>query len=342
MGIQMMMRFCMFVLLLVEVVVNASVTDHNQEAHKALCDVLRAAVNKWEGVRRTASPLKEALRKTIFGKNGGDTDISSGLQMPTDYKPPDTEGKKKPNTRKHWCGACGSGSQNHYPGESAPHDLVCLCTPGEFGHPVNDGEKTLCGQSKGAWGENQKGWHTELFNDNEKEREYLNQTWGKIVKDCSQNGNENNLETALKTFTDKLESLKGNQYLGIHNSNSDCSGTAYGGLCVLYATKCEKKPWFEELKDAIQKEKEEMEQQKNLAKAEKQEKLKAMKGLQNTPQKSTQNPQPTQRDSQSPQTEEPDDSPRAEQVISNMNATIEEDSSTIMYPFWLLLVFLYN
>ncbi|CCD13086.1 Variant surface glycoprotein [Trypanosoma congolense IL3000] len=313
--------------------------DYNKDAHKALCDVLNAAVRKWEDVKHSESPMKEALRKIIFGKSGGNTDVPSGLQFPNDYNSANENERKNPNSRKNWCGACGGEEQKHYPGESAPHDLVCLCTPGEKGWPIKsqNGEK-LCGKTRHTWGSDvsNKGWYT-AWSDHDQEREYLNKTWSEIVTKCLNTEDRIDLDTALRTFMEEI-TRQNEHRLG--EGTYDCDGKTGVGACVLYTPQCKKKTWWTELEKALQKEKDELEKQK--LSGDKEQKLSSSKGLQTTPQKSTQNPQPTQRDSQSPQTDNSDDPPRAEQVISNINATIEEDSSTIILPFWLLLVFLYN
>ncbi|CCD16588.1 Variant surface glycoprotein [Trypanosoma congolense IL3000] len=321
-------------------------TNHNGEPHRALCDVMHAAAAKWKKIKNFDSPLKKALEKTIFGKHGGNVITPSELQMPGDYKKPENEDTK--NTRKNWCGSCETEGQKHYSGESATHDLVCLCVPGQNMWPMKSQEETLCGKSKEAWTKDgdKEGWYTNIISEKDLKTQHLTATWGTIVKECLKEDGGKDLEAALKNFKDNLRQKNGNQYLGNHTDDYDCGG-AYGySLCVKYTQQCEKNSWWKKLEDAIKKDKEEMEKKnadgKKTESLENGQKLKVSNGPQTDPEKSSQNPQPISRVSQSPQTEEHEDPPRAEQVISNINATIEEDSSTIICPFWLLLVFLYN
>ncbi|CCD17251.1 Variant surface glycoprotein [Trypanosoma congolense IL3000] len=323
--------------------VSGNGAKHNEEHHGTLCEVLKAVTAKWGEVkeRDSSDPLKKALHKTIFG-NMSATEKVSELKFPKDYYPSVTEEKVEPNSRKYWCGLCGRPGQKHYPGESATHDLVCLCTPGEFGHPVNGGgEKKLCGQSQGTWGADKKGWHTELFNDNEKERKHLSETWNKIIKDCLQSGNGDDLDTALKKFTDKLRSLNGNQYLGDHSDTSDCSGTAYGGVCVKYPLECVKNSWWKELEKATRKAKENR-QNKDKEKiisesSEKGQKWKTLKGQQKTSEKTVQTPQPTPGVALLPKTEEAHNPQTVEKLLANISATHDENSSPIIKPHWFLM-----
>ncbi|CCD16995.1 Variant surface glycoprotein [Trypanosoma congolense IL3000] len=314
------------------------VTNHNEHAHKALCDVLRAAVSKWVTVKDSESPLKPALVKTIFGNRGDSKITPIELPIPEDYTKPVENDIQ--NTRKKLCGLCENKGQKHYPGDSAPHDLVCLCTPGQTAWPIKSGgRQKLCGEPQSAWesvDNVEKGWFTG-WSDTDKGKKYINKTWTRIAKKCLENGDGHDLGKALEHFKNEL--WKNNKYLG--KEALDCDGMYGSGVCVKYPSNCETKTWWHELEEAIPKHKE-WEARQNLA-AEKENQLKAPNGPQTAPQKRTQSRQPTPRSvSMSPQNEESQEQPRAEQVISNMNATIEEDSSTIIYPFWLLLVLLYN
>ncbi|CCD12590.1 Variant surface glycoprotein [Trypanosoma congolense IL3000] len=345
-----MMKTCILVMMVISVGVcsdPSSTKNHNGEEHRALCDVLKAAANKWESVKDSESPMKKALKKTIFGENSGYIDISSRLQMPADYNPPNNDGKQKPNTRKHWCGACGTGSQNHHPGESAPHDLLCICTPGQLAYPLNGANNvsTLCGQNRSTWESSESGingWYTG-WEGGEKDngREHTKNTWLKIVQNCLEGEGSYNLKSVLTKFTNKVRESSERR---IGEVKSDCDGKVGYGVCVLYPQDCEKKSWWYQLEEAIHAhEKWEADQTKlETEKKQNSKSFEVTEAKQISVKTPSQNPQPTTSVSQSPQTEETQEPPRAEQVISNMNATIEEESSTIIYPFWLLLVFLYN
>ncbi|CCD12903.1 Variant surface glycoprotein [Trypanosoma congolense IL3000] len=335
----MMLKYWMVIFFEVIVVGFADVgsTNHNGDAHRALCDVLKAAVSELEDVKDSESPMKDALRKTIFGDISA-AQTASRLEMPGEYTKPEKNDKE--NTRKMWCGTCGSGAQKHYPGESATHDLLCLCTPGQHGWPMKSfhGE-TICGQSHHTLGNgvSNKWWYT-AWSDHDQEREHLNKTWSDIVVTCLHTDDRIDLDTALRTF---METITKNKEHRLGEGGFDCDGKTGVGVCVFYPPGCTRKTWWHELEKAIPKHKEWEAKQKSAT--EKEMKLSSSQGRQTAQQKNTQSRQPTPTSvSQSPQAEESDGPPRAEQVISNINATIEEDSSTIIYPFWLLLVFLYN
>ncbi|CCD12527.1 unnamed protein product, partial [Trypanosoma congolense IL3000] len=140
--------------------------EHNKEEHARLCNLLMAAVNKWEEVktRESTDPLKRALGKTLFGnENGGEMgDLKGGL--PKDYEK--VEGEL--SLRLTWCGlpqeSATGKKKPRWPGHSAPHDLLCLCTTGQDGYPFNEvgsdsGTATmLCGKPKEALGGGSDGW----------------------------------------------------------------------------------------------------------------------------------------------------------------------------------------
>ncbi|CCD14405.1 Variant surface glycoprotein [Trypanosoma congolense IL3000] len=328
----------------VGVCANPSATkNYNEEEHKTLCDLLKAASSKWKSVKNSDSPMKKALEKAVFGESVA-AQTASGFEMPGEYtKQEDSDDKSK---RKNWCGTCSSEDKKHYPGESATHDLLCLCTPGQLAYPLNGANNvsTLCGKTRSTWGGSGNGmnvWYTD-FGDNGHGKEYLTKTWTEIITVCLKSADEINLETALKTFTDKIKPINTHKYLGEHKDEPDCSGIPGQGVCVKYCPNDpQHKPWWARLEDAIQKDKEESERQKSKA-SEKGQKLKASNRPQTTPEKSAQSAKPAPRASKSSQTEETQGPQRAEQVISNINSTIEEDSSTIILPFWLLLAALSN
>ncbi|CCD16364.1 unnamed protein product [Trypanosoma congolense IL3000] len=162
--------------------------DHNGAEHKALCDVLKAAATKWgNGGQGLSESLRSALAHTIFGKDGNQNLhhlIGGGL--PVDYK----KGISG-SSRVYLCGLprkeneYGDKLQMRFPGHSALHDLLCVCTPGPLGWPLNGtGGKTskdkLCGQEKDTFLKSGKqGWDS--IGNGEKQME---ETWKNITLPC--------------------------------------------------------------------------------------------------------------------------------------------------------------
>ncbi|CCD14337.1 Variant surface glycoprotein [Trypanosoma congolense IL3000] len=337
-----------FGLLLVTVILvfveSEDMRDYNKDDYKLLCDLIGAAVKKWGEVRESGGPLRDALKRTLFGKESENNDLSK-LNFPEDYTKK-VDGDLK-NSRKHWCGGCTEVGQKHHPGESALHDLVCLCAPGQYGWPISgDDEKKLCGKNQSNWiltGGEMKGWYTVFLGEKDQEREQMSETWETIIKDCVRGGDGNDLQTALQAITEKTRKV-GVQYLGKHGSGYSCGGTAGDGVCVRYPPECVRNTWWKELEDAIMKYKEESEkedtEQKKSESSEKGQKLKASKGEHKAQRQSSHSPQPASRVSFSPQTE--GDTPQeAEKLISNITGKHREDSSLLTMPqrfLWAVLL----
>ncbi|CCD12688.1 Variant surface glycoprotein [Trypanosoma congolense IL3000] len=315
---------------------HSEIDNHNVDEHDKLCAFLQAAVAKYNEVKHSGSPLARGLRKAIFGVSDSNGKTPSDLRMPEDYNKPEDQDTE--NTRKNWCGLCENNGQKHYPGESAPHDLVCLCTTGQNGHPISGrGKKKLCGKTGDELGSaGKQGWYTELFKDVDKGNNQIKSTWNTIVTACLQDGNGKNFETALKTFTQKLERVENQSQLLLGNKKDGkvCSGVPSEGVCVLYHLQCARKPWWKELEEAIpEHEKWELEK---LAE-EKEQKLKDSKGPQTATEKLDQTLQPTLRVYNTPQNDETHDHLKAEKLIANITSTQKEDGSQIIRSQWLFL-----
>ncbi|CCD16036.1 unnamed protein product [Trypanosoma congolense IL3000] len=125
-------------------------SDHDAGSHRRLCDLLQAAIKKWEVVKNEnkEGPLHKALEKTIFGKEGGGKELEKLRRgLPEDYH------TGANGQRANWCGKLYSSEERvvlvRWPGHSAPHDLMCLCTRGEnlwLTTTQRSGTDTLCGQ----------------------------------------------------------------------------------------------------------------------------------------------------------------------------------------------------
>ncbi|CCD12524.1 Variant surface glycoprotein [Trypanosoma congolense IL3000] len=241
--------------------------DHNKEAHRALCDVLKAAANKWESVKDSDSPLKQALGRTIFGNKSGGNLETLGKIIPKDYE-------KVVNhsvSRALWCGQPYDNPHNQprWPGHSAPHDLVCLCTTGKNGYPLNeDNSKQLCGKTlSDLGGETSQGWSQQGSGKSQVEA-----TWNSVTSEClSGNVPETSLQNAMDALKQILvrnpngETQYGNrELLGEGGSGKyPCGGS--NQVCVMYynaAGTVEHKPWWVALEKEINNEEQRQQQKK--------------------------------------------------------------------------------
>ncbi|CCD15157.1 Variant surface glycoprotein [Trypanosoma congolense IL3000] len=328
--------------------------DHNGDAHNALCALLKAAVTKWgNGGQDLSEPLKKALGRTLFGnERGGDVTSLKG-DLPEDYK--NEEGKLP--LRFTWCGRPLEGATEKknawWPGHSAPHDLVCLCTTGKTGYPFNDvgsgsGTDTkLCGQPKEALGGGSDGWASSGGTIQQ-----INATWVNITQKCLEAAkNGKNLKDALGDFLKKLKKAPREKYperyqLGEGTSDEYACGGG-GTICVMYyndTTVTQQQhaiPWWTELEEAIN----------NQAYTEQEQKKSEEK-----PKKEGQNQHHTQKHEntqpqQAPRTaalkQATPDKQGAEQEnpenISNPIATLEDTSGTVIIPpcIWFLNALLF-
>ncbi|CCD13265.1 Variant surface glycoprotein [Trypanosoma congolense IL3000] len=262
----MMLMKIWFVMIMMAVGVGAqeTETDHNKDAHAALCDLLQAVVSKWRnGGSELSEPLKTALHRTIFGnESGGNLEILRNA-LPTAYKSEDAsrifscgEPRENPYHR---------GNQARWPGHSAPHDMLCLCTVGHGGLPLNGGDpnsKKLCGKNKNDLGasENQ-GWGT--GQEDRRGEKQMEATWDNVTKKCLEDdGRGGDWKDAMYHFIEKLNHKedveKGNKYrLGEGEFESyTCSGNI--NVCVMYhkntdATKHNYPiPWWSYLKQVLE------------------------------------------------------------------------------------------
>ncbi|CCD13803.1 Variant surface glycoprotein [Trypanosoma congolense IL3000] len=284
-----MMQYWIVVMLFVGIgKAEDSEKDHNGDAHQALCDVLKEAVGKWgDGGKHLSEPLQKALGKTIFGKKSvGETVESLRGKLPDDYE----KVKDLLSQRYFWCGESkqeGESSGINPPrrsGHSAPHDMICLCTPGDGGWPLSGTEgskKILCGRGSEEFDvkRDKEGWGISRQGKNQ-----IIATWNVVVTECLKpNGEGTKLKDALEAFIKKLSTLVTGihpyQSLGKGNfiSNYSCSGTETQGVCVKYYP--EEKlaiPWWKDLRQAIEadelekKEKEESEKRKKEAQKQRQ------------------------------------------------------------------------
>ncbi|CCD14442.1 Variant surface glycoprotein [Trypanosoma congolense IL3000] len=235
------MKLWMVFLMGLWVPVNGDEKNHNGEDHHVLCGLLGVAVHKWKTTNNPTA--KEALAQSIFGNtNGGDLDgLSKGL--PPEYH--------KPGNRQNWCGTCADSNRKHYPGNSIPHDLLCLCTVGENGYPfIEHGSiKQLCGQNarelgceqdagnpKGCHNGNGHGWSDSKYDD--QARKHLNATWNAVVTTCLGKELKHDVEKTRKTL---LEKLKVGEYSSPvwARSHHRCSGVN-GDVCVSYGSQCDR------------------------------------------------------------------------------------------------------
>ncbi|CCD11799.1 Variant surface glycoprotein [Trypanosoma congolense IL3000] len=261
-----MMKFCtmsMVVMVVLEVSARSGDTGakkhHNKDEHSRLCAVLNAAAHKWSEVhtREPADPLRKALGRTIFGdENGGDLGSLKG-ELPGDYKGVE----KIRDSRASWCGEPHEGGYNgenqaRWSGHSAPHNMICLCTLGNLGWPLNesdDNQDTLCGKTEEDLGGGKEGWSDK---DQDKGEKQIQATWFNVTKECLQDGKENNLKDALDTFVSKLELIPDgdfypNRYRLGDNGVGSYPCTGNGQACVMYFPTMDPKPWWKDLEAAI-------------------------------------------------------------------------------------------
>ncbi|CCD15464.1 Variant surface glycoprotein [Trypanosoma congolense IL3000] len=277
-----MMFKCLIVVVMSVVVVGAQEEekkDHNGPQHKALCDLMKAAVGKWgrsgEGL---SEPLKKALGRTIFGKHDGG-DLADLKGLPTDYN--NVEGTL--SSRGTWCGNPYEAPEfinapTRWSGHSGPHGLLCLCTVGEKGWPLNEsknGIDKLCGLGKNALAaEDNEGWGYTGHQGNK----HVTAAWAKIVTPCLQSSGMEDLKQALKTFLGKLVNKSNKEYTnryqlgeGEPSEYDGCTGSEKKGVCVLYynTTGIQKPmPWWVDLQNALPEE-EKFQEEKRRAEEEK-------------------------------------------------------------------------
>ncbi|CCD14128.1 unnamed protein product [Trypanosoma congolense IL3000] len=174
------MRVRLVVMVSCVALVGGNKEHYNKEEHILLCEVLGAAVKRWgkNGENVTDQKVREALMQTIYGENE-QKENPSKLNFPEEYGSSVDENSH--NHRFEWCGTCAG---KHYPGESATHDLPCLCTLGPDGIP-NKTDDTLCGKKANELRAQQQ--ERMRFGPNS---QALKNTWEIIVKSCPKTGGE--------------------------------------------------------------------------------------------------------------------------------------------------------
>ncbi|CCD15048.1 Variant surface glycoprotein [Trypanosoma congolense IL3000] len=317
--------------------------DHNKEAHQALCDLLKAAVKSWgEGGASLPAKLKTALEKTIFGSDGGENDLGKiKAELPKVYQ------KVNSNVLSRVV-LCGQpllddmrDNQARWSGHSAPHDLLCLCTPGNSGWPLNlSGNEKLCGKEKSVWGNRNAGWTSGGQGKDE-----MIATWTNVTRECLEDdGRTGDLQKALDDFKAKLKQKssdvpKGMYRLGTSKSDDyPCSGN--GKICVIYHIPAKPEhsmPWWMDLEKALQIGEDQKEKQK---KTEEEKRAKDDQKQQKTQRQGKAQAEHTPRTAALKSTKQ--DTTDNEQInpenTSNPIATLEDTSSTpISLPSsWLL------
>ncbi|CCD12001.1 Variant surface glycoprotein [Trypanosoma congolense IL3000] len=253
-----MVKYLMVMMVAVGVCASSDEKNHNGEEHLALCSVLSAAVTIFQS-GRGGPTLQKALRRALFGKENGVGDISTLLaELPRTHH--------NPESRKSWCGECRYYG-DPYPGWSIPHDLLCLCTVGENGHPFNSygSVSQLCGRSVTELGCDHgqrdechtgqgKGWSTS--STGESARRHVEATWESVVKTCLKKGLNLTVEEARKTLGEKL-TVEEHRSAAWERSHYYCGGDfSGGGICVSYNL-CGKNGylkqphWLEDVYDAL-------------------------------------------------------------------------------------------
>ncbi|CCD15234.1 Variant surface glycoprotein [Trypanosoma congolense IL3000] len=244
------MKFLFFLVVVIfGVAASEDETNHNGPQHKALCDLMKAAVGKWgDGGKGLSEPMSKALNRTIFGKEGGGDITELRKQLPNFYD------EVLEGNANRFMSCVGRQS-----GQSAPYDMVCLCTAGEKGWPLSEsGIGALCGQPKDTLGSGNEGWSDE---ERKKGEKGLNATWRNVVTPCLEGGIGKDLKEALETFKGKLVN-KSDEFLpdmyqlgeGKPDHNGACTGSKKYGVCVMYynGTKTmDHRPWWVDLQNAI-------------------------------------------------------------------------------------------
>ncbi|CCD15235.1 Variant surface glycoprotein [Trypanosoma congolense IL3000] len=293
-----MMKFwTVVIVIVVGVAASAVEKNHNGAQHKALCDLMKAAVGRWgEGGKNLSESMSKALNRTIFGNEGGGDITELRKQLPNFYD----EVLKGNAARRTACGVQESG-------QSAPYDMVCLCTKGHNGWPLNEsGIETLCGKPKTALGGGDEGWSDEDWSDDEwsdkdrkKRQKELSATWSNVVSPCLEGDIGKDLKKSLETFKEQLVN-KSDKFVpdmyqlgkGEPESYSACTGTRKTGVCVMYyngTQKIDQRPWWEDLEKAIPQEETFQEEKK---KREEEERRKKEEAEQDIPQTAAQTSAP--------------------------------------------------
>ncbi|CCD17316.1 Variant surface glycoprotein [Trypanosoma congolense IL3000] len=269
-----MMKFWIVVMVFVELVsAESGDTDHNRAQHDAICTLLQIAVDKWvSGGASLTEPLRTALEKTIFGEGVEPKIETLKSGLPAGY----ATVVDQFDSRSVACGQphydIGDGQILHqvrWSGHSATHDLVCLCTVGDGGWPLNETSiNNLCGKTlSDLGGEEKKGWHGEGSG-----KPQIEATWKNVTVPCLKEEKGKDLKQTLSDFLRKLENKSIHAYPNRYQLGKGepgeiyaCTGSPLRGVCVEYynsTTTLYPLPWWSELEKAIQKDEEIQEQKK--------------------------------------------------------------------------------
>ncbi|CCD14660.1 Variant surface glycoprotein [Trypanosoma congolense IL3000] len=323
---------------------SADEKNHNGPQHSALCGLLKIAVHKWIELKSSGSdgPLKKALGRTIFGDDSGE-DLQ---KLKSEAFPKVYNGVKESSlSRLLWCGGPYDEEsrkswtkQPRWPGYSATHDLVCLCTVGAGGWPLYNNEKEkLCGLERNALLATEKqGWGTGgATREGEKQ---IGATWTGITKKCLESdGKGGDVQDALKLFIDKLNctgaSNHGNKCKLGEGESKEFPCTGNQKVCVMYHNSTdatEHKPWWVDLEEAINKDEAEQEQNKRESEKRKKEETQSQH---HTNKKENSQPQQTPRVAPAKSTihDKQDGEQDDTQNMSSPIETIEDKSGTQLF-----------
>ncbi|CCD13244.1 Variant surface glycoprotein, partial [Trypanosoma congolense IL3000] len=250
----------------------SSGTIFNGKEHDALCSVFQSGLDLWNASRNSdlklASGLESALGQALFGKSRGGQLESIKEDLPQEYQ--------NPGHRGQMCGRCWN-SERYYPGRSITHDLLCLCTAGQYGRPYyghfwlfgwhpKETSFKLCGKERANMVENENsGWHAKTYYKNQQAKD-LDKTWRTVVWGCynswkskavqgSQNLEERlrALTGAMENFTNKL-TIDRNKWhkLGGFEEHTESDGSDERHIHVRYGP-CNnaRKPWWRRLQEAL-------------------------------------------------------------------------------------------
>ncbi|CCD15568.1 Variant surface glycoprotein [Trypanosoma congolense IL3000] len=251
----------------------SSGTIFNGKEHDALCSVFQSGLDLWNASRNSdlklASGLESALGQALFG-NIVRKDLSGITQgPPVAYK------SDKPKHRGIWCGTCNN--KYYYPGSSITHDLLCLCTAGQYGRPYyghfwlfgwhpKETSFKLCGKERANMVENENsGWHAKTYYKNQQAKD-LDKTWRTVVWGCYNSWKSkavqrsHNLEERLRALTGAMENFTNkltidrNKWhkLGGFQEHTESDGSDERHIHVRYGP-CNnaRKPWWRRLQEAL-------------------------------------------------------------------------------------------
>ncbi|CCD16581.1 Variant surface glycoprotein [Trypanosoma congolense IL3000] len=224
-------------------------SSYNEDAFKALCEVLRHA-EKVLNTTAISDPSKNGLEHALYGRPGGVLRVENGKVS--------VKGTRKCQSNRgllctYYAG--GSGTYGCF-AESLAGTLLCTCTPGQRG----GGGRVFCGldnlKNGGIW----TGAHVEsrkgLFQD----------VWDQVKQKCLHKSEDekssgvelSQLEESVKALREQLRQRNQNIfYLGDQIGYNGCGGTSRNDVCAAYHQEKGKDkhsvhiPWADAIKNAI-------------------------------------------------------------------------------------------